>query len=101
MVETGTPGVLSVEYDVTLSWMLEGGDQCLLTRTNARNSWGTEQRFYGVQLGDSVAGAGVRVPDRRLTREAALPAMFSVDRRRIGLLSAAISTNVGRRRRIP
>lgn len=38
--------------------MTGGGDSCMLTRTNARNAWGTSQTFLGSRLASPVTVPG-------------------------------------------
>ena len=39
--------VFSRVYSVTQSWLVDGNDTAIVTRTNQLNGWGTTQTFYG------------------------------------------------------
>jgi hypothetical protein len=43
---TATNGV-SLSYAVSQNWMVTGGDQCVITRTNQLDGWGTSQTTLG------------------------------------------------------
>ncbi len=40
-------GLFTVDFDVNQSWMVTGGDQCVVTRTNSASGWGTESATFG------------------------------------------------------
>lgn len=46
MRDTGTPGVVALEFDVATSWMTTSGDDCELTQTDMLDGWGTQTRYY-------------------------------------------------------
>ncbi len=45
LVDTGT--TLDLSFNVPWFWMVSNGDQCIVTRTNELNGWGTEQSYLG------------------------------------------------------
>lgn len=54
---TGVAGVVSLTYAVTVPWMVQQ-DQCIVTRTNQLNGWGTANSMFT----DSAPGAALNVP---------------------------------------
>lgn len=55
---TADPYLFEVAYDVKQSWMVTGGDSCVLTETNALNAWGTKQSNYGSRFSQVVIVPG-------------------------------------------
>lgn len=45
LVDTGT--TLDLSFNVPWFWMVSNGDQCIVTRTNELDGWGSEQAFLG------------------------------------------------------
>jgi len=46
-----------LSFEVKESWMIEAGDDCVITETPDQNAWGAWQNYYGGQL------SSLRVPD--------------------------------------
>lgn len=50
---TSSPDTFTLTYEVTEPWMVTGGDNCTLTRTNALDGWGSQQSHFGLREGFS------------------------------------------------
>jgi hypothetical protein len=46
--------VVELEYDVRKQWMVDGGDDCIVTETPRKNAWGAWQRDYGLEGSEEV-----------------------------------------------
>lgn len=55
---TADPYLFSLEFEVKEGWMLSGGDQCIVTKTNAKDGWGTAQAFYGAPDASAITVPG-------------------------------------------
>lgn len=54
LVQTSDPYIFELTYQVTQDWMTGGGDQCIVTKTNQANSWGTSQQFYSTRNSQTI-----------------------------------------------
>jgi hypothetical protein len=55
---TAQPGVFSLSYNVTQTWMISGFDHCSFTETNQLDGWGTFQGHYGANGGNPIVVPG-------------------------------------------
>lgn len=46
LVSDKTTSLLTLDYTVATSWVVEGGDECVVTETNEKNGWGTVQTTW-------------------------------------------------------
>jgi hypothetical protein len=58
LAASSTPGVYTVEYDVTAPHMVTGGDQCVVTRTNSATGWGSVSASFGAASNTVVTAPG-------------------------------------------
>lgn len=54
LAPTADPYVFELTYQVTESWMTGGGDQCVVTKTDQPNAWGSSQQYYGTRFGAPI-----------------------------------------------
>ena len=57
-MEETSIGLFEITYDVTETWMVSGGDTCIVTQTNQLNGWGTAQSFFGLARAERVVVPG-------------------------------------------
>ncbi|MGC4069742.1 MAG: hypothetical protein QM784_34805 [Polyangiaceae bacterium] len=55
---SSTPGIYTLEYNVTAPHMVTGGDQCVVTRTNSRTGWGSASTSFGAATNTVVTAPG-------------------------------------------
>jgi hypothetical protein len=54
MILNEATGLLELDYTVFASWMVNYGDQCIVTQTNEMGGWGSSQAFLGVAFGTPI-----------------------------------------------
>jgi outer membrane protein assembly factor BamB len=59
LLTTGTPGVYELLFDVKESYMLNGGDDCVITETPVEDGWGSWQKYYAPSWGTLEAPAAI------------------------------------------
>ncbi len=85
-------GTLSLDFDVNQSWMVSGGDQCIVTRTNQLDGWGTSQVAMG-----PTAATTLSVPADGMAETTIVPAgrYFSVRYPALGSYQATLDPSTG------
>lgn len=55
---SGQAGVFALVYDVSANYLVTGGDQCVVTRTNSACGWGSESTTFGAVASGVVTAPG-------------------------------------------
>jgi hypothetical protein len=92
LVETAPgSGHFSLSYQIGVDWLVQSPDSCSLVETNQRDGWGTQQKRYAFQSGQSTLMA---VPAER-TLTAAQTSFFQVRYPAKGQYTANVSWQNG------